>query len=313
MPWLKIQLADRRPVSCIKVLNDLRHSGDQADHRLSFMNIQAAVLDAQERLLWSSRVQSAPDQPEMMFQLPVHLLACASVVISRSVAPTDPPNRAYLCTSGVIVYGLASTFRPLTFLRHGESQHNVGVPWDPILGPTLTERGEQQARGVSLPVDVDIVFASPMRRALRTAHVVSESLGKRLHVQCRAHELGHAAWQELNPPVVEIVRADGLSIDQIFNEHYLETMRQKDARTLIESPAEMRERAHSVIQFLLLWPEFSVLLVAHGGMIQELLTVLAPEHGMTQIAHCQPICVAFPVGGVAQVPDQLEAQRLERP
>lgn len=71
--------------------------------------------------------------------------------------------------------------RRLLLVRHGESTWNAERRWQGQADPPLSRRGEQQARCAGLSVArleaFDAVYASPLRRALRTAELLAAGAG----------------------------------------------------------------------------------------------------------------------------------------
>lgn len=65
----------------------------------------------------------------------------------------------------------------ITFLRHGHAQHNeaheihgdVVYTWNIFHDALLTDKGREQARGVSFSHIPDRVYSSPLRRCIQTA------------------------------------------------------------------------------------------------------------------------------------------------
>ncbi len=79
-------------------------------------------------------------------------------------------------------------------VRHGQSETNVsGVfPDDASASPHLTEEGVRQARDIGQhlkKLDVDIIYTSPIIRAVETANLINESLGTRIVVDERLKEV----------------------------------------------------------------------------------------------------------------------------
>ena len=66
----------------------------------------------------------------------------------------------------------------LYFIRHGQSANNAGFPRVP--DPPLTKLGAEQARHAALALaevpPLAALYASPMRRAIETANLLSETL-----------------------------------------------------------------------------------------------------------------------------------------
>jgi len=69
----------------------------------------------------------------------------------------------------------------LLVVRHGETQFNAEHRYLGVLDPELNARGVSQANGLHavLPVNLDAVVCSPLRRARQTADILCQSRGCR--------------------------------------------------------------------------------------------------------------------------------------
>lgn len=63
-------------------------------------------------------------------------------------------------------------------VRHGQSEWNADGRWQGQENPPLTDLGRRQALHAAGAVGaVDAIYASPLERATRTAHLIAESVG----------------------------------------------------------------------------------------------------------------------------------------
>lgn len=88
----------------------------------------------------------------------------------------------------------------LILIRHGETDWNVEGRYQGQADPPLNARGETQARRLAEElrgVGLDVLYTSPLRRALRTARVIAERLRLPLHTEPRLMEIHLGEWQEL--------------------------------------------------------------------------------------------------------------------
>ena len=88
----------------------------------------------------------------------------------------------------------------LILIRHGETDWNVEGRYQGQADPPLNARGEAQARRLAEElqgVDMDVLYASPLRRALQTARVIAERLKLPLHTEPRLMEIHLGEWQGL--------------------------------------------------------------------------------------------------------------------
>ncbi|MSP13666.1 MAG: histidine phosphatase family protein [Chloroflexi bacterium] len=65
-------------------------------------------------------------------------------------------------------------------VRHGEANLHTGIAYDRAPGPPLSEKGQKQAYQAAeylAHAAAEVLFASPLQRALSTAQTISERLG----------------------------------------------------------------------------------------------------------------------------------------
>ena len=157
----------------------------------------------------------------------------------------------------------------LIFVRHGE-QHIADPRSGPVgetFDPPLSERGEQQAKvvGERLSVDrIDVVYASPLKRALETGRQVA-----------RHHRLEPVVVDDLRE--VEVFRdipADRSAIDFLGQGLLLgireRMLREKkwDVYPYSESSFEFRKRTVNAIESIIAQNEGKrVVIACHGGVI----------------------------------------------
>jgi broad specificity phosphatase PhoE len=112
----------------------------------------------------------------------------------------------------------------LTFVRHGETQHNkehrlMGQRID----DDLNEQGLHQAEDLikKLPKNVEVIFSSPLKRARQTAEIISKHLNKPVKISELLTErdfgsLSGKSWEEIN----DFVGKDLHAIDQSLHYDY---------------------------------------------------------------------------------------------
>ena len=170
----------------------------------------------------------------------------------------------------------------LLLLRHAESEWNAQGRWQGIADPPLSPRGEEQATlaGQLLrPVGLTAVVSSDLRRARATAERIARELPVRgpLGVEAGLREYDLGAWSGLNRAEIE-QRWPG-EIDE---------WRQG---VLFATPGgERRDEfvvriAAAVARVASRWPEDTVLVITHGGVISALVRSLgAPPRRFTHLA-----------------------------
>ena len=142
------------------------------------------------------------------------------------------------------------------FVRHGESLWNVE---NKICGATdidLTEKGFQQAEQAAENIlrqqlKIDMILASPLKRAYHTAQVISERTGIPLKAEPRLTEQNFGKW--------EGTARDGEDF-RIAKTHFIESW---DGG---ESMLRTAHRVYSLLDEITSQEETVYLLAAHNGL-----------------------------------------------
>jgi broad specificity phosphatase PhoE len=94
------------------------------------------------------------------------------------------------------------------FLRHGETEWNAEGRLCGHTDVPLSDVGRRQARLLAQrlkPIVVEVLYSSPLVRALETAGVVGQALGREPVTDARLMELSYGAWE--GRTLAEIQRA----------------------------------------------------------------------------------------------------------
>jgi broad specificity phosphatase PhoE len=86
----------------------------------------------------------------------------------------------------------------LILIRHGETDWNVEGRYQGQADPPLNVQGIVQAHQLAEElrgVDLNVLYTSPLRRALQTAQILAETLGLPLHIEPRLVEINQGDWQ----------------------------------------------------------------------------------------------------------------------
>jgi len=152
------------------------------------------------------------------------------------------------------------------FVRHGESEANVGTPVFQGEESRLTERGHEQARFIAkrcskLPIEV--VIASPAARAQDTAQYISEVTDKNIVTENLFTE--RKLPEELIGKPVHSPQSETL-YDLWEASFFDETAKVGTG----ENFAELKERAGKALAFLTTRAEENILVVTHGFFLRML-------------------------------------------
>lgn len=147
--------------------------------------------------------------------------------------------------------------------RHGQTDYNKA---DAILGTTdigLNEMGLLQARELAEKIaalnDVDIIVSSPMKRALRTAEIVSELSGIKIITDERLREWDYGEYEGMHRS------AEGFAQNKL---EFAVKMGNSG-----ESLLQLVHRVYSALDYITEnFSDKTVLIVSHGGVCRVIET-----------------------------------------
>ena len=92
----------------------------------------------------------------------------------------------------------------LYFVRHGQSQWNVENRICGSMDSPLTDKGRREAlesgkKILEEGIKVDIIYSSPLSRALETARIISSVISVPLVVDDRIREQAFGEWEGVSP------------------------------------------------------------------------------------------------------------------
>jgi broad specificity phosphatase PhoE len=152
--------------------------------------------------------------------------------------------------------------RTFYFLRNGETDWNVEGRFQGHSDIPLNAQGLAQARAAAQIMadrSVDLIVASPLIRALKTAAIVAEAIGKPLRIDSELKErpFGDYEGQAVN----EVKRKLGVPLDQRLVR-------------LPDNAEQWPETGVRTIRVLSRWldahPDETILFVSHSGLIDSL-------------------------------------------
>ncbi len=161
--------------------------------------------------------------------------------------------------------------KKLFFIRHGQSEMNVKKLYAGLTDTPLTEEGRQQAKKAgqnAKDLEIDLIIASPLRRAHETAKIIAREIGypeKDIQLLDDLKERDYGAWEGTSYTVEK-----SQHINQLDVRHNIEGLEQVD---------ELLERAARVIEHSIKHPSKAkhVLLVGHGNIGRALRYHVVPE------------------------------------
>jgi len=156
------------------------------------------------------------------------------------------------------------------FVRHGQTRCNEMWLYQDEYEP-LSEIGLEQARMAaervkSLPVDM--IYSSPMKRAVQTAGIVKEAIGKEIIFSELLKESRRPSVMigksDHNPLVAEIYKECNLHQDDPLW-HYSDE----------ENFLEYKARGRKALEYLEGLPQENILVISHGNLIKMLVLTMA--------------------------------------
>jgi probable phosphoglycerate mutase len=138
---------------------------------------------------------------------------------ARAAAPDADPVAAAEVGVPPKIIGWAQdlgTTTTLQLLRHGETEHTAqrrfsGGSSDPSLSATGLDQARRCADRFSARSGIDVIVASPLRRAQQTAAAVAERLGLSVETEADLRECDFGAWDGLTFAAVQAGWAQELS------------------------------------------------------------------------------------------------------
>ena len=153
--------------------------------------------------------------------------------------------------------------------RHGETEWNVGEIFRGRIDIELNETGIKQAELLAeylSDVEIDAIYSSPLKRALRTAEVIASHHKLEVEIAPGIIDLDFGQWQ-------------GLSLQEVTDKYsglYAEWLSRPDRVKMPagESLNDVRERAIGVVDEVIAKYEGTIVLVSHRVVNKVLICAL---------------------------------------
>ena len=154
----------------------------------------------------------------------------------------------------------SNAMKTIYFVRHGQSEANVGAPVFTGEKSVLTEHGREQARFIAkrcAKLPIDLLIASTTIRAQETAEEISKEIGKEIEV------LEMFTERKLPTEILGKPRGDS-KFEEMYSQwltaFYQEGLRAGDG----ENFADLKSRVNGALKYLAERKESNILVVTHG-------------------------------------------------
>ncbi|MBI4790564.1 MAG: histidine phosphatase family protein [Chloroflexi bacterium] len=155
----------------------------------------------------------------------------------------------------------------LYLIRHGESEWNRSSRYTGQQDIPLSETGREQARRLAhrlVGVKFAAIYASPLRRARETAHILGSITQTRVTLEPGLAEIHHGQWEGLTP----------LQVAEKFGSDYARWRTQPHTVVMPqgESLADVMQRAEQSLRRILAeHPRGKIAVCSHDAVIRVLL------------------------------------------
>lgn len=158
----------------------------------------------------------------------------------------------------------------LIILRHGETEWNREERFRGMADLPLTENGLHQAKCAAeriAQLKPDVIYSSPLRRAMQTAEAVGNTIGLPVHQEENLKDINYGLWQ-------------GLSLNEAYNKYrkdYLQWLHKPQLMSFPqgESLPVVQERVNKLLKFIDVSHENdAILFVTHKVVCKVLIITL---------------------------------------
>lgn len=145
----------------------------------------------------------------------------------------------------------------IIFARHGLTDYNVESKVCGVSSAMLTDKGKQQARALGERLKdkgIDIIICSPLQRAVDTAELANETLGKKIIIDYRFTEWDYGTYE-------------GVKLNEVYDEFQKAKLQFGVRLGGGESVIELAHRVFCAIDDIReKHKDKTVLVVCHGGV-----------------------------------------------
>ena len=157
--------------------------------------------------------------------------------------------------------------KKILLLRHGETDWNIQLRFQGSKDIPLNKNGEERASCVAARVfgwQPEVVYSSPLQRALRTAQLTVDRLGVNICIVPELCEINFGIWEGMT--TLELKQQG-----ELFNKWAEKPFSQ--AIPQAETEERILERSKRVLDIIKTSSKERILIVSHGGTIRALLSI----------------------------------------
>lgn len=166
-------------------------------------------------------------------------------------------------------------------VRHGETEANIGGIYSGWTDFPLTQKGDRDIQAIAKALkrykNIDIIYSSPLNRALTTAKAISASINKEIQIADNLKEMNFGIFDGKEREYIQKIYADQW---RCWLEDYV-NYRIPEGENLID----VYDRIKNFIDKLIEKDKDSII-VTHGGIIQTMITYLL-DLGLDKMWHFQ--------------------------
>lgn len=158
-------------------------------------------------------------------------------------------------------------------IRHGQTVANAEKKFAGVWDVDLDETGIKQVESVAekmKSIKLDAIYASPLIRALKTAQAISKHHNLSPQVMEALKEMNFGVWE--GKSFEEIKDSDPHRVNQWFQD--FERFQVPEGESLLEMYARTSRAFNEIVKDYDVDSDSKIAIVAHGGVIQALLSYL---------------------------------------
>lgn len=152
----------------------------------------------------------------------------------------------------------------ITLVRHGETGWNALGKFQGCSDTELSDKGVQQARCLSKKFDnkFDVIYASPLKRARKTAEIICERSNKDIKIAQDLREINFGEWEGLTIKEIELN----------FPEKLIEWRTDEINGPLCGGDLSLKKASlranNAIIEIAKMHQGQNIIIVAHSGIIK---------------------------------------------